>query len=116
MNYETIKSLILTFLVLLSLILTWNLWTYQPDDEYINSDRVISDVEIREKKEIDQIVKPSHILFHFEDVHHGNVDTDRFLDEFKKWSLLDIEPVDDINKNNFVSFMHGNRKNRSGIS
>lgn len=110
MNYETIKSLILTFLVLLSLILTWNLWTYQPDNEYINSERVISDVEIRVKKEIDQIVKPSHMLFHIEDMHYGNVDTDRFLNEFKKWSLIEIEPVDNINKNAFSAFMHGNRK------
>ncbi|KMJ60417.1 hypothetical protein AB685_06300 [Bacillus sp. LL01] len=110
MNYETIKSLILTFLVLLSLILTWNLWTYQPDDEFINNDRVINDVEIREKKEIDQIVKPSHLLFHFEDVHHGKVDTDRFLEEFKKWSLSEIEPVENINEKTFVTFMHGNGK------
>ncbi|MCM3618212.1 two-component system activity regulator YycH [Sutcliffiella horikoshii] len=110
MSYETIKSLILTFLVLLSLVLTWNLWTYQPDYEYINSDRVISDVEIREKREINQIVKPSHMLFHFEDEHHGNVDTDRFLNEFKNWSLFDIERVDDIENGEFTSFMHGNRK------
>lgn len=109
MNYETIKSLILTFLVLLSLVLTWNLWTYQPDYEYINSDRVISDVEIREKKEINQLIKPSYMLFHYDDVHHGNVDTDRFMNEFKSWNLYDIERVDN-NNHDFTSFVHGNRK------
>ncbi len=31
MRYENSKSVILTFLILVSIILTWNLWTYQPN-------------------------------------------------------------------------------------
>ena len=33
LTYEKVKSIILTVLVVMSVILTWNLWSYQPNVE-----------------------------------------------------------------------------------
>jgi regulatory protein YycH of two-component signal transduction system YycFG len=110
MNYENIKSLILTILVLTSLVLTWNLWTYQPDFDYINNERVISDVEIRDKKNIQDLIQPNRLLYHYEDnLHTGTVEQDkidRFMREFENWNLFDIIAVDNI-RQDFTAFMHG---------
>ncbi|CAG9622906.1 YycH family regulatory protein [Sutcliffiella rhizosphaerae] len=113
MKYENVKSLILTILVLMSLWLTWNLWTYQPEREFVNNEGVISDVEISQKLERNQLVKPNLILYHYEEEHHGAMDSShitRFLDEFKNWSLYDIELMNSASHRDFTSFLHGNRK------
>jgi regulatory protein YycH of two-component signal transduction system YycFG len=41
MRYENIKSGILTLLVLVSILLTWNLWTYQPNYETMENNNVV---------------------------------------------------------------------------
>lgn len=51
MRYENIKSIILTILVVTSVLLTWNLWTYQPTFERIEKEaNTIQEVTIAEKK------------------------------------------------------------------
>ncbi|QFT91176.1 Two-component system YycF/YycG regulatory protein YycH [Bacillus sp. THAF10] len=109
MKYENMKSLILTILVIMSLVLTWNLWTYQPDFDYIDSERVISDVQISETLESGKLIQPTMLLFHYAEEHHGTIDVSRFLEEFKRWNLFDIEYMN-INQSRFDEFMHGNRK------
>ena len=43
MTYENIKTTILTFLVLLSGLLTWNIWTYQPNYESMENQKTVGD-------------------------------------------------------------------------
>lgn len=57
MSYENIKTIILTILVVTSALLTWNLWTYQPNFERIEKEsNTVQEVTIAEKKEVNQIV------------------------------------------------------------
>ncbi|MBU8905785.1 YycH family regulatory protein [Desertibacillus haloalkaliphilus] len=65
MTYEQMKSAVLTFLVLLSVILTWQLWTFQPEyslleeePEYIESD------PIGEEKAVAEVIQPEQMVLH----------------------------------------------------
>lgn len=50
MSYEHIKTIILTILVATSALLTWNLWTYQPNFEPIEKANTVQEVTIAEKR------------------------------------------------------------------
>ncbi|WP_223702756.1 YycH family regulatory protein [Sutcliffiella deserti] len=114
MKYENLKSLILTILVLSSLVLTWNLWTYQPDLDYIHNEELLREVEISEKLEVKNIIRPTKMLFHYEGTHYGTSNSQeisRFIKEMEKWSLYDIENIStSIEQERFTSYMHTSGK------
>ncbi len=63
---EAWKTVTLSFLVLLSIVLTWNIWFFQIDFKVNNSpanslDEVVS---IAESKDLDQVVKPYLSVMH----------------------------------------------------
>ncbi len=96
MNYENIKSVILTILVLVSILLTWNLWTYQPNFETMEKGNTLEEVTVREKQDVQKIVRPDQILFHVKGAHYGTNNTDeldRIIKEISKWTFLDIKNV-----------------------
>lgn len=114
MKYENLKSLILTILVLTSLVLSWNLWTYQPSLDYTSNEKLLRNVEISKTEEPENIIRPSKILYHFDGVHYGTIENQeilRFTKEMKKWSLFDIDPTSTlIEEEEFIPFMHDNGK------
>ena len=57
LTYENIKSIILAILIVTSLLLTWNLWTYQPNYEELKKSKVVQEVSLSPKKDIKEIVK-----------------------------------------------------------
>lgn len=93
MKYEAGKSIVLSILVIISIVLTWTLWTYSPKyDEIENSDYFI-DVPISNKKENTSLIKPSKILFHKSNVNYGTVDEleiNKIMKEIKKWEFYDL--------------------------
>lgn len=98
MKYETIKSLILTVLVVTSVVLTWNLWTHQPKYEFIDK-KIMHEVSISEPKEGTELIKPMRVLFHMDGQHYGTVEDgmiNKLLDDLSTWSLygLTTEKVD----------------------
>lgn len=102
MRYENIKSIILTILVVTSVVITWSLWTYQPNYETMENANYVQEVALSEQKEINNIVKPDTVLYHHKDVHYGTTDSgelDRTIQELKGWSFLDIENISDEVKN-----------------
>ncbi|WP_019157201.1 YycH family regulatory protein [Robertmurraya massiliosenegalensis] len=95
MTYENIKSVILTILVLLSVFLTWSIWTYQPNYESLEN-KITPGVQISAPKEIRQIIKPDRILYHVNDEHYGTVypgEIDRILKEVSSWNYRQFELV-----------------------
>ncbi|MFC7687751.1 YycH family regulatory protein [Ureibacillus sp. GCM10028918] len=63
-HVEQIKSLVLFLLVVLSLILTFSIWTYTPNYESIE-DSTVQQVKIGKQKEsIQEVLKPYRILSH----------------------------------------------------
>ncbi|WML50385.1 two-component system activity regulator YycH [Neobacillus sp. PS3-34] len=98
MKYEKIKSAILIFLVLFSIILTWNLWTYQPNFETMQNSKYVAEVSLSEQKELKKIVKPDRILFHVKGKHYGSENSsemDRLLREMSRWEFTDVKNYTD---------------------
>ncbi|WP_138419122.1 YycH family regulatory protein [Aquibacillus sediminis] len=65
MKLETIKSSVLVFLILLSLLLTLRIWNYQPQYEEVDSDQSTIEAKLDGKEETKKsIIQPSQIIFH----------------------------------------------------
>lgn len=76
MNYENIKSVILTILVMISLLLYYILWTDQGGQpESLNSVPTLEPVMIGQTKELSQIIKPDRIYQHINGQHYGTIST-----------------------------------------
>jgi regulatory protein YycH of two-component signal transduction system YycFG len=109
MTWENFKSIVLTFLVLGSAFLTWNLWTYQPNYETIENGNYVQEVSIGEKKEIKTIIKPDHVIFHYKGSHYGTEATselDKILREISQWNIFDVKNY--TNKvEDFKKLVHG---------
>ncbi|AIE61671.1 YycH family regulatory protein [Bacillus methanolicus] len=96
MTYENIKSAILMVLVILSVVLTWNIWTYQPNFDTMEKSNYIGEVEIGAKKEVNKVVKPDRILFHYQGNHYGTVSNayiDKIIRELSTWSFYGIKNI-----------------------
>jgi regulatory protein YycH of two-component signal transduction system YycFG len=110
MTYENIKSVILTFLVIGSAFLTWNLWTYQPNYETMENAKYVQEVSIGEKRDIKTIIKPNQMIFHYQDTHYGTTTTselDKVIQEMSKWNIYNVKNY--TNKvEDFKNLVHGN--------
>jgi regulatory protein YycH of two-component signal transduction system YycFG len=109
MTYENLKSLVLTFLVISSAFLTWNLWTYQPDYETMENTNFVQEVSIGEKREIKTIVKPERVLFHYEQSHYATEKTselDKMIRQISQWNIFDVKNFTS-KVNNFKDLVHG---------
>ncbi|MFB4163616.1 YycH family regulatory protein [Alteribacillus sp. JSM 102045] len=61
---ERIKSWTLSVLVAISVILTWQLWTFQPNYAFLDeSDYLPSDIEMGEELSIEDVIWPDQIVF-----------------------------------------------------
>ncbi|HJV17260.1 MAG TPA: two-component system activity regulator YycH [Bacillales bacterium] len=110
MKYENFKSTILMFLVFVSILLTWNLWTYQPNYETMEKSNNVDEVTLGEKQEVKKIIKPDKVLFHFKGEHYGisnTNDLDKLMREMGQWVFYDVRnypgSVPNINE-----IIHGN--------
>ncbi|RHW40407.1 hypothetical protein D1B31_12740 [Neobacillus notoginsengisoli] len=112
MKYETIKSVVLTILVTLSMWLTWALWTYQPNYDPLQSGPLIEEVKIGEKKEEARIIKPDRIIYHIDDNHYGSSkvgDIDKLMKEMASWEFLDVKNYTE-QAGTFKQSVHGDGK------
>jgi len=94
MRYENIKSGILIVLVMVSILLTWNLWTYQPNYETMKSNDYVKEVSLSEKQEVQKIVRPDQLLYHFKGRHYGTNNTDemdKVIKELSRWTFFDVK-------------------------
>jgi regulatory protein YycH of two-component signal transduction system YycFG len=110
MKYENSKSAILTFLVLVSIVLTWNLWTYQPNFDLLENGNIVEEVTLKEKMELHQIISPDLVLFHRNGQHFGTtnaVSLDKMMNDLRKWSFYDVEDYSE-NVENIKELVHGN--------
>ena len=110
MRYENIKSGILTVLVLISILLTWNLWTYQPKlDMLEENSNYVAGVTVSEKQEVQKIVKPDQVLFHIKEQHYGTKNTaelEKMIKDMSQWSIFDVKNYSD-KVENIEGLIHG---------
>jgi regulatory protein YycH of two-component signal transduction system YycFG len=110
MSYEKIKSILLTLLVILSLVLTWSLWTYQPPLDEIESTEYVKDVNIGLKKGPSSLILPDKILFHKDNNDYGTVKgnvINNMMGNIGKWSFDEFTDITATVKDGFLDFVHG---------
>lgn len=103
---ELIKSLILFFLVLMSLVLTFTIWSYKPDYPFTEDPQVDS-IVMGDTKEISDIIKPYRMLFATKEGFSGTVSTtaiDSVIQYFNKLKAKNFKvvnaslPVEKVNE------------------
>ena len=102
---EPVKSIVLFLLVMLSIVLTFLIWTYRPDYEYIEKTEV-KEVVIGTKKSIDEVVKPYKIVFRTGDAWTGtsaNEAIKGIMNAFEEWTAFDLEQVNSNISSNYLN-------------
>ncbi|MEG0381147.1 MAG: two-component system activity regulator YycH [Kurthia sp.] len=95
---EQIKSYLLAFLVLLSIVLTLMIWNYKPDYEFIEEAQV-DEIMIGNTKELQDVLKPYRLLFRQDDQFYGTVSNDVIQDVYNKLSTWEAHEIDLIDSN-----------------
>ncbi len=109
MRYENIKSWILTFLVLVSIFLTWNLWTYQPNYKTMENGKYVEEVTVEKKQEVQKIVRPDQLFYHVKGQHYGTNNTDeieKVIKELSGWAFFDVKKYTN-EVDNIKELIHG---------
>ena len=72
---ESIKTFVLIILVLLSITLTFSIWSYSPNYDVIDQSKPVN-IQIEEKHSISEVVKPYKLIGHVNDTFRGTTSTD----------------------------------------
>ncbi|GGK30201.1 hypothetical protein GCM10010965_23810 [Caldalkalibacillus thermarum] len=103
---ERVKNVVLTLLVLLSLFLSWQLWTYQPRYDYLPPAEFAEPEGLAESKEFHELVKPHLIVHHLGDDQHSVSYPHTFSYNVIQGRLKDCElkPVRLIEQNQYADW------------
>ena len=119
MNKESIKSVLLTILVGISLFFTWNLWNSQPPFEELQNNSFVESVPLSsEKLEPYQVIKPYKLFLHTPEQHYGTYDNqyvNNLWSEMQKWDYSlssDRNMTKTYTQENFTSWIHGNDESK----
>jgi regulatory protein YycH of two-component signal transduction system YycFG len=110
-KYELFKTVLLFLLVIISGVLTWHLWTYQPAyDEIENTEYIQQDIMISPKRELEDHLRPTKIFAHQEKGHYGSTKEEhiaKWMAEMKKGSFYNFRNISEsVSKEEFLTFMH----------
>lgn len=111
MKYETMKTVILVFLVGVSIYLTWTLWTFQVNYEEISNSEPVK--EVVEPKEVKEIVQPNKLVFHENDHYVGTTnetEINRVMVEIAAWKFYDIGEAKAYRNNDINKVLYGPNK------
>lgn len=114
LTYENIKSIILGILIVASLLLTWNLWTYQPSYEELKNAKVVKDVSIGTEKKISDLIKANQVVFHLNNQYFGTTADLKIEEEMRAWTLGEFTNISPavanlsslINRNEMVEIFY----------
>lgn len=96
-HLELIKTVVLILLVLLSMTLTFLIWTFTPKYPTIEQKPTV-DISISKKSQITDVIKPYKLLFNFEEGLKGTADPadiEKVVSEVRNWLISDFKLVDD---------------------
>jgi regulatory protein YycH of two-component signal transduction system YycFG len=102
---EPIKSIILTFLVLLSISLTFIIWSYEPEYEFLE-DPDVQQVVIGQEKPFNEIVRPYKALYRLHETLHGTVSVSTIDQTMELLASLDIGNIRVAQQNASVNAMN----------
>ncbi len=92
---EHVKNAILWLLVVLSIFLTFSIWTYTPSYPTIQKAPVV-DISIADRKRINEVVKPYKLVFSLKDGLSGTTSfpqIERVLGVMKDWEIRNLSLV-----------------------
>ena len=72
MSMENFKTIVLINLVVISLFLTFNLWTYVPDSTSMQNAKFVQGNEGMNQTKISDVVRPTSIIVHKDKNHYGS--------------------------------------------
>lgn len=72
MSMENFKTIVLINLVVISLFLTFNLWTYVPDSTSMQNAKFVQGNEGTNQTKIADVVRPTSIIVHKDKNHYGS--------------------------------------------
>ncbi|PEE38427.1 YycH family regulatory protein [Bacillus pseudomycoides] len=114
MNMENFKTIILINLVVISLFLTFNLWTYVPDSNAMQSTKVVPGNAEALKKDVSNVIVPSSMIVHKDQKHFVSEKKDNIdllYAIIARGELHDFKDItDSISKGDFLSYVHGEGK------
>lgn len=95
MNIETVKSFTLFILVMISLFLSFLLWSYQPKYETIFDPSYVGEVDVggTEKSKSD-VIRPHKVTFHMYETAYGfssSNDKESFYEQMHEWIVYDYK-------------------------
>ncbi|MDA2461168.1 YycH family regulatory protein [Bacillus cereus group sp. MYBK65-1] len=112
MSMENFKTIVLINLVVISLFLTFNLWTYVPDSTSMQNAKFVQGNEGMNQTKISDVVRPTSIIVHKDKNHYGSrreVDIESIYKPLEVGELHDFREIS-ITKGDFLSYVHGEGK------
>ncbi|RXJ02811.1 hypothetical protein DS745_05740 [Anaerobacillus alkaliphilus] len=79
---EHIKTTTLWFLILLSVFLTYQIWTFQPEYAILKSTEYIDNTQIGLEKKLHEVIKPKQVILHEEGKSFASIDNSVFAQRF----------------------------------
>ncbi|PEI97185.1 YycH family regulatory protein [Bacillus pseudomycoides] len=114
MNMENFKTIILINLVVISLFLTFNLWTYVPDSNAMQSTKVVPGNAEALKKDVSNVIVPSSMIVHKDQKHFVSEKKDNIdllYAIIARGELHDFKDItNSISKSDFLAYVHGEDK------
>ncbi|MFC5543026.1 MAG: two-component system activity regulator YycH [Bacilli bacterium] len=93
---EQIKSIVLLFLVLLSIVLTFSIWTYTPSLQVIEESSQVDQLMVGKKKNLQEVIKPYRILVRDRGEWKGTIGStaiNDLMDILPNWKGSELIPV-----------------------
>ena len=112
MSMENFKTIVLINLVVISLFLTFNLWTYVPDSTSMQNAKFVQGNEGMNQTKISDVVRPTSIIVHKDKNHYGSrreADIESIYKPLELGELHDFREIS-ITKGDFLSYVHGEGK------
>ncbi len=76
---EHVKTVTLWILILLSVFLTYQIWTFQPKYEILKNTEYIENTQIGEEKKLLEVIKPKQIVYHQEDHFYSPINKEEVM-------------------------------------
>ncbi|WP_238473794.1 YycH family regulatory protein [Paenisporosarcina cavernae] len=89
---EHAKNVLLVVLVLLSILLTFTIWTYTPNYKTIQPAPTV-DISISSKAKLDDVIQPYKVIYRFNDHFTGTTspfDVERLMSIMQSWEIRDL--------------------------
>ncbi|MEC0072917.1 two-component system activity regulator YycH [Bacillus cereus] len=112
MSMENFKTIVLINLVVISLFLTFNLWTYVPDSTSMQNAKFVQGNEGMNQTKISDVVRPTSIIVHKDKNHYGSrreADIESIYKPLEVGELHGFREIS-ITKGDFLSYVHGEGK------